>query len=232
MVDLLIVGAGPSGLFMAAEASRYGLTCMLIEKSPLPTDKSKALAIQPRTLEIFGHLGIAEQCIKEGVKIINFTPRALDRELANLSFETLDSPYPFILSLEQSKTEAILTEYLSSFGKPVVREKELISFSQNEEGVESTLLDCKSGKKEKIKSTWLIGCDGPHSTVRSGLKFAFEGSEFPAIFSLADVQIEWKFPYPQGMAFLDPQGILAAFPLKGENRYRLIFQSHFSQTTT
>ncbi len=222
--NVLIVGAGPSGLFMAAELARQGLSLRIIDKVLTPSDKSRALAIQARTLEILYFLGIADRFISEGLKITHFSPISNQKKLTTLSFDRLDSPFPFILSLEQNKTEALLASYLAEFDIKVERGVELLSFNQDEGTVTSILHNHENGKQEEVKTDWLIGCDGPHSTVRKQLNLAFDGREFPDIFSLADVHVKWKYPPNQGMAFLDPRGILAAIPMKGEKRYRLIFQ--------
>lgn len=223
MIDLLVIGAGPTGLFMAAEAARHGLTCRIIDKSPSPSDKSKALAIQPRTLEIFDHLGIVDRFLSKGVKIRAVNPTSERQSLAHLSFVSLHSPFPFVLSLEQSETEKILADYLASFGLKVEREVEFLNLLQTEDCVQVTLLN--RGKEERVRTQWLTGCDGAHSAVRKALNLSFSGRAIPTIFSLVDVQIDWKYPHDELFLFLNPGGILGAIPMPGKNRYRLVFQS-------
>lgn len=203
MADALIVGAGPSGLFMAAELVRHGLSVRVIEKESERSIYSKALAIQPRTLEIFAHLGIIDRFLAEGHPVRAMNPVAPSGPLARLSFEQLDTAYPFILSLEQSKTERILEEYLSSLGVHVERNVELRAFDQ---------------------TPWIIGCDGSHSIVRKLLGLSFEGRAFPSTFSLADVRIEWSRSHDEAYGFLGPKGLLGVIPLPEPGRYRLVFQ--------
>lgn len=224
MIDVLVIGAGPTGLMMAAEAARYGMTCRIIDKSPTSTDKSKALAIQPRTLEIFDHLGIVDRFLASGIKIGAANPMSGSKRLAHFSFASLDSPFPFILSLEQSKTEALLTEYLASFGLKVEREVECLDLEQETDKVVLTLLHSKTGQKERVEAAWVVGCDGAHSQVRKELGLSFSGEAFPSTFSLTDVEIEWKYPHDELFAFFNPEGIMAAIPMPGERRYRLVFQ--------
>ncbi len=224
-MDLLVIGAGPTGLFMAAEAARHGLSCRIIDKAPSPSLQSKALAIQPRTLEILSHLGIIDPFLSQGLKVHAANPISHFRPLARLSFEGLDSPFPFILSLEQSHTERILTDYLSSFGISIERDVEFLDLQQNAETVTATLLHQKTGQKEHVTASYLTGCDGAHSAVRKTLNIPFSGTAFPSAFSLADVEISWKYPHDELFLFLTPEGILAAIPMPGANRYRLVFPS-------
>lgn len=114
--DVLIIGAGPTGLMMASELTRYGLKCRIIDKRTKFSDKSKALAIQPRTLEIFDHLGISSHFIDAGKKIEAMNQMSDFKQIGHIDFSLLDSAFPFILSLPQSKTEQILNEHLVSLG--------------------------------------------------------------------------------------------------------------------
>lgn len=223
MIDVLVIGAGPTGLLMAAEAARYGMTCRIIDKIKKPSDKSRALAIQPRTLEIFDYLDIVDSFIKEGTKIQRGNQYCKAQRLVQVHFDQLDTDYPFVLSIEQSKTEHILAEYLKSFGLEIERETEMIDLQDR--GDKAWALCQKSdGKKEEIEARWLIGCDGAHSLTRKKLKFPFLGKAFPSALSLADVKIKWKYPHDELSIFLNPDGLLVAIPMPGENRYRVVFE--------
>lgn len=203
MADVLVVGAGPSGLFMAAELVRHGLSVRVIEKNAERSIHSKALAIQPRTLEIFAHLGIVDRFLAEGLRVQAMNPTASGRPLGRLSFTGLDTPYPFVLSLEQSKTERILEEYLLSLGVRVERGVELRAFDE---------------------TPWVVGCDGSHSTVRKLAGLSFKGRAFPSTFSLADVYLEWSRSHDEAYGFLGTKGLLGVIPLPEPGAYRLIFQ--------
>jgi len=223
MLDVLVVGAGPSGLLMASELARYGLKCRIIDRSALPTQESKAIVIQARTLEMFDHIGVIDSFLEKGIRLQAVTPISRGHPLAHVSFAHLPSPYPFVLSLEQRETEALLTQHLTSFGLTIEREVELTSFQETAEGIQATLRS-KSGQEELLPVKWLIGCDGAHSIVRKSLEFSFTGKAFKDVFSLADLYIDWDYPENQLFAFLDSQGFIVAFPIPGKKRYRLIFQ--------
>lgn len=224
MVDVCVIGAGPSGLLMAAELIRHGLTCRLIDKKPSPSDKSKALAVQARSLEVLDYIGVTGDCIEQGLKIFHVFPTSGGKKLSDISFKFIESHYPFVLSLEQSKLERILIKKLETLGCEVEREVELLDFQQNEENVQFSLINNSTGKKETCEAKWLIGCDGAHSTVRKQLNFEFEGKSFPQIFSIVDLEMKWKYPRDCFMGFLEKKGILFVAPINEKNRYRLVFQ--------
>lgn len=223
-IDVLVIGAGPTGLMMAAEVARYGLSCRLIDKGASYGDKSRAVAIQARTMEVFGFLGLADVFLKEGLAVRTANPVSHFKRLAQISFDSLESPYPFVLSIEQTKTERILAAHVASFGVEIEKGIEFLHLEQNAEGVEVSLRHAVSGKEEDVGAAWVIGCDGAHSQVRKQLQLPFEGKGFADIFSLADVHVHWQYPHKEVFAFLNAKGILAAIPLPDPDRYRLVFQ--------
>lgn len=223
-IDALIVGAGPTGLMLACELIRYGLTCRIIDKALAPSSYSKAIAIQARTLELLNQAGLAAPFLDRGIKIHGASIFSNQECIARLHLEHIKSPYPFVLSIEQSQTEEILTRHLASLGVRIERESELTGFTQFETHIEANVTNAKRGSQERIVANWLIGCDGAHSIVRKEIGATFKGKLFGDVFSLADVEILWDLPHDRVTAFMDSRGVMAALPLPEENRYRLIFQ--------
>lgn len=219
-IDVLIVGAGPTGLVMAAEMARRGVSYRLVDIARSPTDLSKAIGIQARTLEIFDSLGIASEFTSRGVKGVAANIYDGRERIAHVSFAELDSRFPYLLFLPQSETERLLLAHLEHLGGQVERGVKLVGFTQDETGV-TAALEHPNGDGESVRAAWLVGCDGAHSTVRHGLNLPFQGEEYPEGFQLADVKLDWDQPDNEFYIFIHAGWLLAVFPLPG-GRSRLI----------
>jgi 2-polyprenyl-6-methoxyphenol hydroxylase-like FAD-dependent oxidoreductase len=231
--DVLIIGAGPTGLALACQLVRYGINFVILDKHEGITPYSKALGVHARTLEIYEQLGLAQQAIEQGAiaakaRLLKGGEVHAELDLSNLG-EGL-SPYPYVLFLEQSKNEKLLYDYLNSHGKTVRWQTELESFSQNKEKV-TVQVKTVDGTFQKIEAQYLVGCDGPKSPVRHALGLGFAGSTFERMFYVADVQIDWNLHYDALQVCLSKDSLLVFFPLKGENRYRIVgtFPEEFSK---
>src|SRR5262245_4117221 len=163
-VPALIVGAGPVGMTMAAALTRHGVGVRIIDKSPTPTDKSKALVIWARTLELLDTVASAEPFLRAGrfVKAANINGSG--KRVAHIPFEAPGTPYPKQLMLAQSETERLLTEHLRSVGVNIERSVELTALTAQGDRVRATLRRA-DGREESVRCDWLLGCDGAHSIV-------------------------------------------------------------------
>src|SRR3954452_13919072 len=219
----LVVGAGPTGLTMASQLRRNGLSCRLVDKLAAPSGNSRALGIQARTLEVFDNLGIVDQVIEQGLRVHGLNMWLGSRRMAHIAFDELDSPFPYIIDLPQAQTETILRKYLATFGVQPEWGVELTSFTQDGEGVTATLRHA-DGRDETVRAAWLVGCDRAHSATRPGLGWDFAGSGREAAFAVGDVRVEWSLPHDELHVFLHPDGLLAAFPF-GKDRQRLTVET-------
>src|SRR4051794_14762232 len=138
-VPVLVVGAGPTGLTLAAELARYGVQCRIVDKGTGPTELSKAIGMQARTLEILDNLGIVDEIIAAGHVVHGLSGHLNARRIFHFTYDELDSPYPFLLNIVQSDTERILGGLVARQGLTVEWEVELIAFDQDEAGVTARL---------------------------------------------------------------------------------------------
>ena len=209
--DVLITGAGPVGLAAAIELARFGLTVRIIDKAPERTDKSKALVVWSRTLELLDRSGCGPALLAAGRICTTANLMSGAKTLAHISFDGVDSRHPYALMIPQSETERVLDEHLQTLGIHVERSVELTAFTQSDSGVTCTLT--KPGATETHEAAWLLACDGAHSTIRHQLNLPFEGATLPSEWMLADVHLH-GMPNPEELhIFLHEAGVLAIFPI-------------------
>jgi 2-polyprenyl-6-methoxyphenol hydroxylase-like FAD-dependent oxidoreductase len=218
-LDVLVVGAGPTGLMAACELRRHGLRVRVVDVAAEPTKLSKAIAVHARTLEILDDLGLADELVALGIRIGGITVSAAGETIVSAELGDLPTRHAYVLCVAQSDTEAVLARRLEKHGVRVERESKLVSFRQDGTGVTATLAT-KTGE-EKVRVAWLIGADGPHSAVRKQLEIAFEGSTYEEHFLLADVAIEGHLREDRFSIFFADDGALACFPMK-DRRFRVI----------
>ncbi len=228
-IDVLVAGAGPTGLVIATELARRGVSFRIIDTERGPTDKSKAIGIQSRTMEVFYNMGLAAQFESRGLKMKAATLYDDGKKIMRVPFEELNNRFPFLLMIPQTDTEQILLSALDQYGAVVERETSLISFTQDENQVTAELQH-HNGQVETVTAKWLVGCDGAHSTVRHHLNIPFEGSTYEDGFHLADVQVDWSLSRDEFHLMIHKGWLLAAFPLPGSpNRFRLLIDAPADQ---
>lgn len=223
---VLIAGAGPTGLMMACELARYGVSCRIIDRKKERTQTTNAAGIHTRTLEIFHHIGIVDRFLKKGQRWSAFRMYSQHELMARIPFNQIDSFYQFSLLLPQSETEKILNERLEEFKLQVEWQVELMDIKQVNGKVLSTVKHADGGM-ETIESDWLIGCDGIHSVVREKSQIPFVGEDIPHEYLVADVQLTGPVD-DEADVFLGKKNMLALFPL-GEGIYRIVATAEGSE---
>jgi 2-polyprenyl-6-methoxyphenol hydroxylase-like FAD-dependent oxidoreductase len=220
--EVLIVGAGLTGLVLAIGLAKQGIPFRIIDKNKGPGEASRAMAVQARTLEFYRQFGFAEQVVQKGIKSVNMKFYRNTKMKAKVSFENMgkgQSPYPFMLSFPQDEHEKFLIEKLEEYGLNVEWNTELVSFHQTDDHVNVVIR--KNGVEEKNVYSYLCGCDGAHSSVRKGLNLNFPGGTYKQIFYVADVQT----PNLENIGFqmrLFADGFVIIMPIRTAGTLRLI----------
>ena len=219
-VDVMVVGAGPVGLFLAGELIGHGARVRVIDSAAGPTTLSKAVGVHARTMEIFQDIGVADKALAEGLKMHGANVYSEGKRIAHLVMDELDSPFPFVLTLEQSRTERILQDRLTDLGGAVERNTTMTGFAQDEDGVTVTFTTA-DGATATQRARWLVGTDGAHSTTRHTLGLDFEGDALPQNMLLADVRLAWNYPDDELTVSIGDEGLVFVAPLKS-GRARVI----------
>ena len=222
--DVIIIGAGPTGLSLACQLIRYGIDFVIVEKNETVTSFSKAIGVQARTLEIYDQMGLAQPAIERGtiasrVRLIEGGEVRGEMQLSNFGKDL--SEFPFMLILEQSKNEELLYEFVKSHNRDVLWKTELESFSHDESGV-TAQIKTATGESQTVNAKYLVGCDGASSSVRRDLGLTFAGSTFERLFYVADAQVDWDLPHDALHVCLARDVFVAFFPMRGKDRYRIV----------
>lgn len=222
--DVLIIGAGPTGLVLALWLSKLGIRVRIIDKTSTPGTTSRALAVQARTLELYSQLDLSDAVVQNGHKVAAANFWVKGEPVARLPLSTIGeglTPYAFLEMYPQDEHERLLIERLETFGIKVERDTELQSFEETGDGI-TARLRLPDGQQEACQACYLAGCDGARSIVRKTLDTGFPGGTYQQIFYVADVQARGPTFNGELHVDLDEADFLAVFPLAGEGRARLI----------
>jgi 3-(3-hydroxy-phenyl)propionate hydroxylase len=214
VAPVLIVGAGPTGLAAAMSLSRAHIPVRLVDRASEPSRYSRAIGIQARTLELFEQHRIVQPFLELGHRARVANLYSNGQRLARLDFDPLQTRYPYLLFLDQSQTERLLTAHLADYGVDVERGVELTDITQGSAGVQATLRH-PGGRDELLRPSYVIGADGAHSFVRHRLDIGFDGKTLEQTFLLADVQADSDWPDDEFHIFASGEGL-------GGDRARLI----------
>ena len=222
--DILIVGAGPTGLAAALWLNKLGARFRIVDRNPEPARESRALVVHARTLELYAQAGFAQTAIANGIEFAAVNLWARGAKVARVAIGDIGadlSPYPYMLVLAQDRHERLLAEHLAARGVEVERDTELIGFEQDEHRVVARLRRA-GGSEERCECAWLAGCDGARSTVRHVLDLGFPGATYRHLFYVADVNARGAAVNGELNVALDEADLAALFPLPGEGNVRII----------
>lgn len=221
---VLIVGAGPTGLMMAAQLVRYGVSFCIVDPKSDPTRESRALVVQARTTEAYQQLGIADQAVAEGQIMTGMNFHVDGRRRRHIPLSDIGqglSPFPFALIYEQSKNEALLGRHLQQHDVEIDWGWRLETMAETNGAVEATIVD-SGGNQRTIRAGYVIGADGASSRVRHLLGSEFSGGTYNQLFFVADLDIDGDIPQAEGSIFFGGVGFALIFPMVGDRHFRLV----------
>ncbi|MCE7004052.1 FAD-dependent monooxygenase [Kibdelosporangium philippinense] len=223
MITVLVVGAGPTGLTLACDLARRGLSVRIIDRAPRFPDSSRGKGLQPRSLEVFDDLGVAEEILRSGTQKVVFRHYEHDQVLRDVALyghlqPSPDVPYLTTLLIPQWRIEQILRAKLAEFGVRVELRSELTSFAHTDTGVNATIV--ADGRTEHVDVDYLVGCDGGKSGIRKSLGISFEGdTNATQVMLCGDVEVE-GLPRDAWHQWLGDGEILLICPLPGTSAWQ------------
>ncbi len=222
--DVLVVGAGPTGLMLANQLVRRGVRVQIIDRHAGPSLQTRALGVQARTLEIYAKLGIVDRALELGKRGTGGVLWAQGRRMGRvpLSERGQDAtPYPYILVLGQDDNEKIMGENLGKLGLEVRWNTELVGVEQDGDGVTATL-KLADGTSQSLRVPWVAGCDGARSAVRELSGITFPGAPYEHVFFVADVEMTGRMAPDEVNIYLWREGFHLLFPMRGQDHWRIV----------
>jgi 2-polyprenyl-6-methoxyphenol hydroxylase-like FAD-dependent oxidoreductase len=222
--DILIVGAGPTGLMLANQLGRRGIRAMIIDRHSGPAQQTRAMAVQARTLEIYAKLGIIEEALALGFQAGGANLWANGRWTARVPLGDIGrelSPYPFVLMLGQDDNERIMGAKLRDWDVAVQWNTELVALQQHPNRVEVKLRQ-PDGSTRELEAAWVAGCDGARSAVRELNGIGFPGAPYEQVFFVADTEASGPMKPGELNVYLWRDGFHLFFPMRGTDRWRVI----------
>lgn len=214
--DVLVIGAGPTGLALAASLFARGVTTTVVDQQAAGANTSRAAVVNARTLEVLEDLDLARRLVKEGVEAPRFTIRDRGRTLIPIDFSGLPTEYPYSLMVPQSTTERLLLARLEELGGSVQRPRSVTAIDQDPDGVTATFED-----GDVVRARYVVGADGIRSIVRQLAGIDFEGSVYDESFLLADVKLTGDAPHDQVILYWATAGLTVVAPLP-DGTYRIV----------
>jgi 2-polyprenyl-6-methoxyphenol hydroxylase-like FAD-dependent oxidoreductase len=222
--DILVVGAGPTGLMLANQLARRGLKPLIIDRHAGPAEQTRAMAVQARTMEIYAKMGVIDEALARGAVAGAANMWANGRWTARVPIGDIGrnlSPYPFVLMLGQDENERILGAELANHGVAIHWNTELVALVQSPDHVEVTLKQ-PDGSSRRISTKWVAGCDGSRSPVRELSGIGFPGAPYAQTFFVADTEATGSMKAGELNIYLWRDGFHLFFPMKGRDRWRVI----------
>jgi len=221
--DVLVVGAGPTGLMLANQLVRRGVATLIIDRHAGPSLETRALGVQARTLEIYSHLGIVDRALELGKRGTGGNIWADGQRRARVGLSDAGdkvTPYPFLLVLGQDDNERIMGDHLRELGSSVHWSMELVSLTQQADSV-TAAVKLPDGSHRNIVAAWVAGCDGARSAVRESSGILFAGAPYEHVFFVADTEMTGSMVPDEVNVYLFRDGFHLLFPMRGKDHWRI-----------
>lgn len=221
--QVLIAGAGPTGLMTALWLTRSGVRVRVVDPKPGPTLETRAIAVQARTLEFYDQLGLGQEALLRGRHFDQISLWVRGRPVSQVQLQDVGhdlTPHPYLYILTQDQNEAMLLLHLEALGVKVEWNTTLSALTQDGAGVTATLQQAE--QTQTLRVAYLTGCGGARSTVRQTLGINFHGGTYPQMFYVADVTATGKLHEGSLNMNLDDARLVTFFPIPGQNRFRIV----------
>ena len=222
--EVLVVGAGPTGLMAATLLQRSGVRVRIVDDRPHASRESRAFVVQARSLEIFAQLGLVDTLLGKGAINSGIQFHVGGKHTGGMNFDDVpspDTPYRFVFMLPQSETEAVLIDEVTRQGLEIERGVKVVGLTQDADGV-TAHATTSDGRAVEVRSAYVLGADGAHSVVRHALDLAFEGAPYAQTFLLADCRVQWPLDHNHFRVFLHREALGLFLPLKGAGLSRVM----------
>ncbi len=224
--DVLIIGAGPTGLMLANQLNRFGINFIIADSKSSPTKQSRALAVSARSMELYQQLGLSDIVIEQSTDVVGFKIFMDGKKKADISLKGLGKGLSdfenFMNAFEQNKNEKLLSDNLIEHNHSIHWNYEFIKFTEVEGKIEVELKNKETNEILIVHTKYLVGCEGARSPIRHQLGLTFEGGTYENKFFVADTVLEWNFGYDKVILVPTPYVFITFFPLKGEKKIRVI----------